>query len=284
MKHLSSTFFSLVLFIAISCQPASKVDQIVQELHNAHSSTVLVTAHRAAHNGFPENSLGAVKHAIDLGLDIIEVDLKVTTDGVPVLMHDRTIDRTTTGTGDPESYSLAELKKFHLKMPDGTVSEETIPTFEDVLNLVHDKVMVDIDIKTSKLKPIAEVVKKTDSQNQVFYFDDDYESLKEVLSYDSNAMVMPRAYSYEMADSALQLFDPVAIHIDSKFYTSEVTKLIRDNDVRVWINALGDSDDLIRQGKIDEAISELTKYQANIIQTDEPKKILSYLKSKGLHQ
>ncbi|RKD90365.1 glycerophosphodiester phosphodiesterase family protein [Mangrovibacterium diazotrophicum] len=284
MKTSFSLLSLLILFVAVSCKPGNKVDQIVKEVRDAHSNTVIVAAHRAAHNGHPENSLSAAQHAIDLGLDIIEVDLKVSSDGVPFLMHDRTIDRTTTGTGDPESFTWAELQQFHLKMRDGTVTDEKIPAFEDILNLVHGKVMVDIDIKTSRLKPIADVVAKTDCQKQVIYFDDDYESLKQVLSYDPNAMVMPRAYSYEMADSALQIFKPVAIHIDSKFYSPELTKLIRDHDARVWINALGDGDALIVDGKTDVAIKELTKYQANMIQTDQPKKVLEYLKSNGLHQ
>ena len=282
------TSFSLLLFSiffwTVSCKPTRKVDEIVKEVQNAHSNTVIVAAHRAAHNGYPENSLSAAQHAIDLGLDIIEVDLKVSTDGVPFLMHDHTIDRTTTGHGDPESFTWAELQKFHLKMPDGTVTDETVPAFEDILNLVHGKLMVDIDIKTDRLQSIADVVAKTDCQKQVIYFDDDYESLKEVLNYDPSAMVMPRAYSYEMADSALRIFKPVAIHVDAKFYSAKLTQLIRDHDARVWINALGDADALIVAGKTDEAIKELTKYQANMIQTNEPERILGYLKSNGLHQ
>ena len=85
-----------------------------------------------------------------------------------------------------------------------------------------------------------------------------------------------------MADSALKVFSPAVIHIDPSFYTSEVTTLIRNNGARIWINALGNSDRLIRSGKIEEAMSELLKFNANVIQTDEPEKIIQYLESKGL--
>ncbi len=90
---------------------------------------------RAAYNGYPENSLSAIQHAINLGADILELDVKVTRDSIVVLMHDGTINRTTNGTGNPEDYTLAELQKFHLKMSNGTLSDETIPTFEDALTV-----------------------------------------------------------------------------------------------------------------------------------------------------
>jgi glycerophosphoryl diester phosphodiesterase len=242
----------------------------------------MVAAHRAAHNNHPENSLPAIQHTIDLGVDIVELDVKVTKDNVVVLMHDATINRTTNGTGNPEDYTLLELKKFRLKKGDGTLTDETIPTFEDALLLIRDKIMVDIDIKTSHLKPIIDVIKKTKTQSQVFYFDNDYDALKEIRSWEKEAMFMPRAYSYQMADSALKEFNPKIIHIDNSTNTKKMTDLIRNNNARVWINALGSPDDLIRNGVAEEAMNRLLKYNANIIQTDEPKLLIEYLKSVGL--
>lgn len=242
----------------------------------------MVAAHRASHKNHPENSLSAIQHAIDLGVDIIELDVKVTTDNIVVLMHDGTINRTTNGNGNPEDYTLAELKGFRLKNSDGTLSEETIPTFEDALNLVRGKAMIDIDIKTSHLKPIVDVVLKTKTISHVFYFDNDYDALNEIRMYEKKSMLMPRAYSYNMADSALNIFSPEVIHIDPSFYTEELTELILSNNARVWINALGKPDNLIRNKNAEKAISELLKYNANIIQTDEPEELIKYLKSKGL--
>ena len=63
---------------------------------------VMVASHRAAHAKYPENSIDAIREAIRLQVDIIEIDVKVSKDGVPFLMHDRTMNRTTNGKGDPE--------------------------------------------------------------------------------------------------------------------------------------------------------------------------------------
>ena len=95
-------------------------------------------------------------------------------------------------------------------------------------------------------------------------------------------MVMPRARSYETADSALQLFETPVIHIDDSFYTQELTDLIRGENERVWINALGERDKKIRNNQIDEPIQNLLRFKANIIQTDESELLIPYLESKGL--
>ena len=283
MKRHLLILNSLLLLSLLAFCPGNNFEKTLAKFHDPNSGYIMVAAHRSGHNGHPENSLSALKHAIEIGVDVAELDVKVTKDSVVVLMHDNRIDRTTNGKGNPENYTYAELSKYRLKMPDGTLTDETIPTFEDFLNLAKGHIMVDIDIKTSNLKPVIDAVKKTKTQAQVFYFDDDYESLEKVRSLDPGSMLMPRAHSCHEADSALIRFAPQVIHIDETFYTFEVTRLINSKNARVWINALGDPDKKIRKGAIDEAMTSLLMKNANMIQTDEPEKILSYLRSKGLH-
>jgi glycerophosphoryl diester phosphodiesterase len=244
----------------------------------------MVAAHRASHKMYVENSIAAIRHAIEIGVDIIELDVKVTKDSVVVLNHDGKIDRTTNGTGDPENYTWDELQQFRLEMPDGKLTNEKLATFEEALLLAKGKALIDIDIKTSNLKPVVDVIKKTGTQNQVFFFDNDYDALKEVLTLLPEAILMPRAYSYEMADSALRVFAPEVVHIDESFYTPELTKLIKQKDARIWINALDGADRQIRMGNGPVAIDSLLRFGANIIQTDEPEKLIEILKEKGLRK
>jgi len=273
----------LLLLSLLAFSPENNFEKTLAKFHDTNSGYILVAAHRSAHNGHPENSLSALKHAIEIGADIAELDVKVTKDSVVVLMHDGKINRTTNGKGNPEDYTYSELRTFRLKMPDGTLTDEPIPTFEEFLNLAKGHIMIDIDIKTGNLKPVVDVVKKTKTQSQVFYFDDDYESLETVRSLDPGSMFMPRAHTFHEADSALIRFSPPVIHIDETFYTFELTSLINSKKARVWINALGDPDKQIRKGAIEKSMNNLLINHANIIQTDEPEKILNYLRSKGLH-
>ena len=279
-RFLSTILFLFYVSIAFS---QDAVENIRKEFLDAKSKIVLVAAHRAAHNNYPENSLPAIQEAIDLGVDIAELDVKVTKDGVAVLMHDGTIDRTTTGSGKPSDYTLEELRRFRLIHKKDTTDEQ-IPTFAEVLELIKNNIMVDIDIKTDQLDPIIAAIKKCECENHVFFFDNDYNALQYVRDSDSDFMLMPRAYSYEMADSAIVRFNPEVIHIDFSFYNQEVVELIKSNNARIWINALGLPDMAFGTKNEDKAMDKLLKYGANIIQTDQPNLLLEVLRKRNLHR
>ncbi len=283
-KSISTRLIILLLLANFSVlAQKSNLKYIQKEFNNANSKTILVAAHRGAHIGNCENSILSTKYAIKLGVDIIELDAKVTKDGIPVLMHDGTINRTTNGTGKVSDYTFDELQKFRLKSWLGILTNEKIPTLEEVLSIAKGKILIDIDLKTDNIEPIVAVVKKTKTQNQVFYFENEYDVLLRIKKLDKNALFMPRAYSYEMADSAITLFNPSIVHIDPSFYTDEVTKLIRSNNARVWINSLGEADCKMRYGGINKVMNKLILYKANVIQTDEPEMLLEYLRAIGLH-
>ncbi|PHN05454.1 glycerophosphodiester phosphodiesterase family protein [Flavilitoribacter nigricans] len=247
-----------------------------------NATQVLVAAHRAAHQIHPENSLPAIQHAIDLGVDIIELDVQVTKDGIPVLMHDRTIDRTTTGSGRVPEYTLQELRQLRL-IHQGDTTDQLIPTFEEALRLSKKKVLIDVDLKTDQLAPILAVAKATGTERQLVFFDSDYEALHYIQAEDPGLLLMPRAYSYEMADSAITAFSPEIVHIDFSFYDRETVRLIRENRARIWINALGGIDRAIGTTGEQNALDSLLRFGANVVQTDNPRELIDLLRSRGLH-
>ncbi len=293
IKHTSTTlsvtmkkqlFVTIVVsaFFLFSFKADKQFSKVFAALKDGESDYVMVAAHRAGHNGYVENSVSAINHAIEIGVDIIELDVKATTDSVVVLNHDGKIDRTTNGTGDPEKYTWAELQKFRLEIPNKTLTNERLATFEEALLLAKGKALIDIDIKTGTLKPVVDAIKKTGTANQVFFFDNDYNALKEVLAMLPEALIMPRAYNYQMADSALRVFSPEVVHIDESFYTPELTKMLKQKDVRILINALDRIDRQIRRGNGPAEIDSLMRFGANIIQTDEPEILIPLLEKKGL--
>jgi len=274
---------ALLLTVTVSNFAQNQVSAIRREFLDAYSKNVLVASHRAVHHELPENSLAAVKEGIRLGVDIVEIDVKVSKDGIPMLMHDGKINRTTNGKGDLEEQTFADLRALQLVVK-GKSTNEKIPTLEEVLNVAKGKIMVDLDLKTSRIDKVIEVIRRTGTSDIVFFFDSDYEILSKVDAASKKFMLMPRAYSYAMADSAIRLYQPEVVHIDSKFYTNDVTSLIKKNHARIWINALGAPDVEIRNGNIKHALTELTKNGANIIQTDEPEKMIKALREMGLHR
>ncbi len=95
----------------------------------------LVAAHRGGGLLWPENSLLAFRNAVSLGADYLEFDVHLSKDGEIIVIHDATLDRTTTGTGPIRERSLAELKTLRLKDRGGAVTEEPIPTLDDVVTV-----------------------------------------------------------------------------------------------------------------------------------------------------
>jgi len=94
-----------------------------------------VAAHRGGAGLWPENSLLGFRQALALGVDALEFDLHLTADGEVVVMHDPTLERTTTAAGRVRDLKLTELAGARLKARDGTVTDEPIPTFAQVLDL-----------------------------------------------------------------------------------------------------------------------------------------------------
>ena len=272
-------YLSLCSFVAFS---QGNADALRRTLLDASSSTVMVASHRATHNKFPENSLGAIKESIRIGVDIIEIDVKVSKDGVPFLMHDRNLDRTTTGKGDPEALTWGELQQFFI-VDKGKTTRLKIPSLEEALKLSRGQILVDLDLKTDRIERVVEVVNKTDTKDIVLFFDSDYDVLSRVQAADREFMIMPRAHSLEQVDSAITLFDPPIVHIDFSFYSPECVSAIQASSARVWINALGGPDDDLRRGKEKRALKKLLQHGASIVQTDEPQLLLKALRDGGFH-
>ena len=146
-KFLCSILF---LAVALSAMAERHTDKLLRELRNPKSDYVFVIAHRADWRNFPENSLEAIESAIQMGVDIVELDVHRTADGELVVCHDKTIDRTTNGKGRIEEMTLAEIQALRLLNHDGTVSNETIPTLEQVLALCKGRCPLLLEIKKKR--------------------------------------------------------------------------------------------------------------------------------------
>lgn len=95
-----------------------------------------VAAHRGGALLWPENSLLAFRNALDLGVEYVETDVHLTADGEVVVMHDPTLERTSTGLGALRERTLADLAPVRLKGGDGAVTGEPVPTLARLLDLL----------------------------------------------------------------------------------------------------------------------------------------------------
>ena len=129
-----------------------------------HSDRCLVEGHRGARALLPENTLESFEEAIRLGVDALETDVNMTKDGVPVLCHDRTVDRTTDGCGVIRQFTLEELNAFDAgaRFGDGEFAGRgyKIPTLEEFCEFMtaHREVLLNVEIKDYGLDNIDETL------------------------------------------------------------------------------------------------------------------------------
>jgi glycerophosphoryl diester phosphodiesterase len=110
--------------------------------------TTEVIAHRGFSAAAPENTMAAFEAAIACGADRLEFDVLLTRDGVPVVIHDETVDRTTDGHGPVASHALADLERLDAgSWFDPRFRGERIPTLDAVLDLCQRRIALNVEIK-----------------------------------------------------------------------------------------------------------------------------------------
>ena len=139
-------------------------------LDHRKNAPLLIASHRGQWREYPENSIGAIIEAINDGADIVEIDVHLTADGVPVLMHDSTVDRTTNGTGKVSDFTLEEIKQLRLKEGLGgktaALTEYKVPTLEEAMLAAKDRAIVNLDKGWNIREQMYEVLVKTDTVDQ----------------------------------------------------------------------------------------------------------------------
>lgn len=149
-------------------------------------------------DGYPENTLPAFEHASNMGVDLVEIDVKRTSDGFFVISHDETIDRVSNGTGKISEMTLSDLRQYDFsyvggkKMPKFVNELVKIPTFEEAiitakrlgLNLV-----LDIGILNWDIMLVHNVVLAHNYEKHVMYNIQSIYYIKRLLSFDPYAVL-----------------------------------------------------------------------------------------------
>lgn len=125
-------------------------------------SKILKIAHRGASAYAPENTLTAFNKAIELGADMIELDIHLCKTGELIVMHDETVDRTTNGQGKLSNKTLDEIKQLTID------HQEKVPTLLEVINLTKGKCRLDIEIKNKKAaQELVKMLHRNNIENTV---------------------------------------------------------------------------------------------------------------------
>lgn len=297
-KRLTS--LGLLCMLAIASY-AQHLNEILSELSAPAKQSVLVVSHRGDWRNAPENSLQAFQNCIDMGVDMVELDLKKTKDGELILMHDNTLNRTTNGTGKPEDFTLVELKELRLKNGAGCLTRHKIPTLRETMLLCKGKILVNVDKGYEYFEDVQKILEETGTANQCVVKEKiPYQTIKEqhgdildkVIFMPKTDLCKPEAES--IIDSYLQNEKPLAFEVRFSQVNDKVFELIKklnDNGIKVFVNALWpaqnaehDDDRAVELKQPDESWGWLIQQGFKLIQTDRPALLLDYLRAKKLHK
>lgn len=305
MKKL---FILLVAAAACGCSTptttptGTRTERILSILHNPESDQVLVASHRGDWRNYPENSLAAIESVIRMGVDIMELDLKLTKDSVLVLCHDHTINRTTNGKGRVCDITYDSIAKCVLKSGHGVKTAHKMPTLREALEVCKDRIVVNIDQGYEYYDLALALGEELGVTDQLLIKGKRSTEVVEnkFAEYEHNMMYMPiidilkpqgQALFAEYMDKGIV---PLAYEVCWNEYTPEVEDCMQKvlaTGSKLWVNSLWSSlcggleDDLAWDTQDPEAVyGKLLDMGATLIQTDRPEFLISYLRSKKLHE
>ncbi len=190
--------------------------------------------HRGAKQLAPENTLAAFKKSIELGMDMTEIDVRTSSDGKLVVIHDPTLDRTTDGTGAVQAHTLEELRKLSAGRwfaPRYTL--ERIPTFREVLELCKDRIRVKVDVKQADPKQLADEIRACGMAKQVIVLDTP-PYLKQLAEYAPEIPCKTWFRKDKYLDSILETIQPEALEISWGRCTPERVALIHKHGIKAF--------------------------------------------------
>lgn len=298
MKKMMPIF--LLLLLNVQAWAESYSDKLRDNLLN-NPKYVTVVAHRGDWRNAPENSLQAFQNCIDMGVDMIEIDIHKTKDGVLVLMHDDTLDRCTNGKGKISEHTYAEIQKLGLRSQHGAwTTRHKVPTLEEVLNLCKGKILINIDKGYDYFQDVLALTEKTGTTSQVIIksgmlpekvLAQNADVLKKVIYMPIVGLSDKNAE--EMVGKNLEL-KPAAIECCFPKYDEKVEaqlQRIRQAGVKVWINSLWpslcdghDDDRAVELNEPDQSWGWILERGATLIQTDRPAQLIKYLKAHKAHK
>ena len=308
MKYLktSALFFAAVISMASCGHKVKPVDpaRSMAILKDPSSKKVLVASHRGDWRNYPENSIPAIESVIRMGVDIMELDVAMTSDSVLVLSHDATVNRMTNGKGAVSSFTLDSLKTLRLKRAHGVATDSLrVPTLEEALMVCKDRILVNVDHGWNYFDQVMEVARKVGCVDQIiFKSGGTRQATAKAMQQceDAGIFYMPivtvvRDGSSPTIDTYLDGGEMPALF--EVCFTKDIpeveayTKALQEAGSQIWVNSIWGSlcgyndDDRAFQGpeEAEAAYGRLISLGTKVFQTDRPEYLLQYLRKHHLH-
>lgn len=247
----------------------------------------VIAAHRGgAYPGFPENAIETFAFTTALGPEFLEIDIRQTADGVLVLMHDETLDRTTTGAGRVDETSYAAFSRLLLKDNDGFVTQFHPPSLGDALDWARGRAVLELDIRSGvDLWDVIDAVEAAEARDYVIYIAYTPRYAARIHAQDPQALISAPISSVSDLDELAALGVPAANILAWTGVEGPDPQLNSALEARGAPPLLGTLAGLDEQYALDGDLSEypaLARYGVTLISSDTPDEAHQALAAAGL--
>jgi glycerophosphoryl diester phosphodiesterase len=285
-QRIPLIIFSLITVFITDASAAGNQQHSLQTAHalypylsdclaNPSCTDLLIVGHRGTVTFAPENTLAAFERAIELGADVIELDVRDTADGFLVVIHDATVDRTTYGSGRVDEMTLEELKALRVRSHWPWIDAQKVPTFKEALFFLKGRIPIDVDVKSGELEQVAAEVEELDMLDQAYMLTKSLDSGYRLRAASPGIKLQARAHSPEEVYEYLDEFHPMTVQVDTSFLTQEIVTSINAAGAKVYVDASGSLD---AWGRLSYAV--LDWRGVDVIETDRLPAAVCYARRK----
>ena len=306
MKATKFLFVVLAALAMAACaqkpQYATRVEKILAEINDPNSKYIAVISHRGDWRNYPENSIPAIESIIRMGVDMMELDVKMTKDSVLVLMHDKTINRMTNGKGKVSDITYDSLMTFRMRRAHNVTTDSLrVPTLRQAFECCKDRILINVDHAADYYKEIVELAEEMGMTGQILMKGS--KSIDQVAAdmapYENNLLYMPiininqekgQELFYDYVNRGIA---PMAFEVCWKENGEEMEKCvaeIKKMGSKLWVNTFwpsvcggygNDDDAAIDAADPADVYGQYVEMGASLIQTDRPELLIKYLESIG---
>lgn len=236
---------------------------------------VLASAHRGEHLHHPENSLPAIQAAIEAGVDFVELDVRTTSDGQLVLMHDPTVNRMTNGKGKVAEMTFDQIRALDLgaRFP-GQFPGLKVPTFDEALEAAQKGgIGIYVDTKQAVPKDLVTAINRHDMGSHVMFWSEHPDFLKQIAELEPKWLLMPEAFNPANVRKLIDLLHPQVLGFDERDFNASTIAAAKAAKVPIFVDRQTPQE---WQYAVDQGVMG--------IQTDHPAELVGFLRSRRLHK
>lgn len=238
---------------------------------------VVVIAHRGEHIRNPENTISAFRTAVELGADFFEVDVRTTSDGKLVLMHDGTVDRTANATGPVAGMSFSAIRALDVGIKKGSHFKGMhVPTLDEAMEVAGTSTGIYLDCKDVRPGPLVAAIERHNMSERVVVYGGPA-FLKDVLALRPRLKAMPEARNPTVLKELIESLHLRVAAFGATDWNESTIAVARDAKIDMYLDRLGAAD---KPGMWQHAIDQ----GATGIQTDHPGELVQFLRGKGRHK